>query len=263
MKLNMKSTNGLIVAMLAIVVLAGAFWVLALSPKREEASKLGAQVEEAKASLAKHRAEAAQAVEARKGFPVAYQQLVVLGKAVPGDDETASLLVQLNQIADRAGVTFGDFKLNPGSGGAAAPAAPAPAAPEGGAGTPASNPVSPTEAAASLLPLGATIGPAGLGVMPYTLTFSGNFFHIADFIKGLDSLVKTENSRVSVDGRLITIDGFSLAPDPVGGFPALQATFEVTTYLTPPSQGVTAGATPAAPAPGAATPASTTTGGRP
>jgi Tfp pilus assembly protein PilO len=269
MKLDMKSTNGLVVMMLAIGALAAAFWILALSPKREEAKKLGAQVEEAKASLAQHRAEAAQALEARRNFPVDYQQLVVLGKAVPGGDETASLLVQLNQIADHAGVTFSDFKLEAGKGGEAAPAAPAPAAPaaptapEGGAATPASNPVSPTEAAASLLPLGATIGPAGLAVMPYSLTFEGDFFKIADFIKGLDSLVKTQNARVSVDGRLITINGFSLAPDPKGGFPALQATFSVTTYLTPPSQGVTAGATPAAPAPAAATPASTTTGGAP
>jgi Tfp pilus assembly protein PilO len=266
MKPGTKSSNGAIVAMLAIVALAGAFWVLALSPKREEAKKLGAQVEEAKASLAKHRAEAAQALEARRKFPVDYQQLVVLGKAVPGGDETASLLVQLNQIADRAGVKFSDFKLNPGSGGGAAapaPATPAPAASGGGAGTPASNPVSPTEAAASLLPLGATIGSAGLAVMPYSLTFEGSFFKIADFIKGLDSLVKTQNSRVAVDGRLITVNGFSLAPEPVKGFPELQATFSVTTYLTPPSQGVTAGATPAAPAPSTATPASTTTGGAP
>lgn len=265
MKLGMKSSNGAIVAMLAIVALAAAFWVLALSPKREEAKKLGAQVEEAKASLAQHQAEAAQALEARKGFPVDYQQLVVLGKAVPGGDETASLLVQLNQIADRAGVKFNDFKLNPGSGGGAAPAA-APAStaptPEGGAGTPASNPVSPTEAAASLLPLGATIGPAGLAVMPYSLTFEGSFFKIADFIKGLDSLVKTQNARVAVDGRLITVSGFSLASGP-NGFPELTANFSVTTFLTPPSQGVTAGATPAAPAPSTATPASTTTGGAP
>ncbi len=265
MKSGMKSSNGAIVAMLAIVALAAAFWVLALSPKREEAKKLGAQVEEAKASLATHQAEATQALEARKGFPVDYQQLVVLGKAVPGGDETASLLVQLNQIADRARVHFSDFKLNSGSGGGAAPAA-APASsaptPEGGTGTPASNPVSPTEAAASLLPLGATIGPAGLAVMPYSLTFSGSFFHIADFIKGLDTLVKTKNARVAVDGRLITINGFSLAPGS-NGFPELTANFSVTTYLTPPSQGATAGATPASPAPSAATPASTTTGGAP
>jgi Tfp pilus assembly protein PilO len=266
----MTSTNRAIVAALAVVALALAFWMLLLGPKRDEASKLGAQVEEVKASLAQHRAEAAQAVEARGEFAADYQQLVVLGKAVPGDDDTASLLVQLNRIADETGVTFRTLTLEAAAGEAApapAPAAPAPEAPspegsasEASAGTPASL-ASPTEVAASTLPLGAAIGPAGLGVMPYKLTFKGDFFHVADFIEGLDSLVKTQNAQVSVDGRLLTINGFSLAPDPNGGFPALEATFSVTTYLTPPSQGVTAGATPASP--GTATLASATTGGTP
>jgi hypothetical protein len=100
--------------------------------------------------------------------------------------------------------------------------------------------------------------------MPYELTFKGDFFHIADFIKGLDSLVKSTNEKVGVNGRLITIDGFSLSEDSELKFPALQATFSVTTYLTPPSQGTTAGASPEGP-PEAATsiPASTTTGGAP
>jgi Tfp pilus assembly protein PilO len=253
MKLNMRSTNALIVMLLVLAAAAVAFWMLALSPKREEAKKLGAQVEEAKASLAQHRSEVAQALEARKGFPADYEQMVVLGKAVPGGDDAASLLVQLNQIADRAGVRFNDFQLEAGSGGEAPPA-PAPAS--------GSAPVSATEAAASLLPLGATIGPAGLGVMPYTLDFTGSFFKIADFIRGLDSLVETKNAKVSVTGRLITVNGFSLAPGPKG-FPELDASFDVTTYLTPPEQGVTAGATPAAPAAAEATPASTTTGGTP
>jgi hypothetical protein len=267
----MTSTNRVIVAALAVVVLAVAFWMLLLGPKRDEASKLGVQVEEAKSSLAQHRAEVTQAVEARHEFAADYEQLVVLGKAVPGDDDTASLLVQLNSLADKAGVGFRPLTLEAAEGGAApvpAPAAPAPEAPsaespapEASASTPASL-TSPTEVAASTLPLGATIGPAGLGVMPYTLTFDGDFFHVADFIKGLDSLVKTQNARVSVDGRLITINGFSLAAAS-SGFPALEATFSVTTYLTPPEQGVTAGATPEAPAPEAVTPAATTTGGTP
>ena len=64
------------------------------------------------------------------------------------------------------------------------------------------------------MPLGASIGPAGLAVMPYTLTFSGNFFQIADFIHGIDSLVETENAKVGVEGRLVTIDGFSLNSPP-------------------------------------------------
>lgn len=268
----MTSTNRTIAAALAVVVLAIAFWMLLLGPKRDEASKLGTQVEKAKSSLAQHRAEVAQAVEARTEFATNYEQLVVLGKAVPGDDDTASLLVQLNRIADRAGVSFRTLTLEGAEGetpppptpAAPAPEAPSPegSAPEGSTGTPASL-TSPTEVAASTMPLGAAIGPAGLGVMPYTLTFNGQFFKIADFIKGLDSLVKTQNAKVSVDGRLFTINGFSLAPDSNVGFPALEATFSVTTYLTPPEQGVTAGATPSAPSPETSTPAATTTGGTP
>jgi hypothetical protein len=114
---------------------------------------------------------------------------------------------------------------------------------------PAAASVPPTEAAASLLPLGATVGTAGLGVMPYNLDFSGDFFQVADFIKGINSLVKTGDA-VAVDGRLMTLDGFALVPDgEENGVPKLKATFAVTTYVTPPDQGVTAGATSTAPAP--------------
>jgi Tfp pilus assembly protein PilO len=263
----MTSTNRVVIAALAVVVLAIAFWMVLLGPKRDEASELGAQVEETKTLLAQHRAEVAQALEARQEFATDYQHLVLLGTAVPGDDDTASLLVQLNAVAEKAGVGFRTLTLEAAEGGAApAPEAPAPeapsvegSAPEASAGASATL-TSPTEVAASTLPLGAAIGPAGLGVMPYKLTFDGQFFQIADFIKGLDSLVKTQNAQVSVDGRLITINGFSLAAGS-SGFPSLEATFSVTTYLTPPTQGVTAGATPVSP--GAPELASATTEGTP
>jgi hypothetical protein len=116
----------------------------------------------------------------------------------------------------------------------------------------------PTEASAAALPIGATVGSAGLGVMPYDLTFRGTFFEVADFIAGLDALVKTKGGVLDADGRLVTIDGFSLEADDEVGFPELKGTFAVTTYLTPPGQGVTAGATPAAPAPAAVPPTTTT-----
>ena len=206
MKLEGKSKNVVIGAMLLVAAIAGAFWVLALSPKREEAKELGMQIERLESSLAQHEAEANAAEEARKSFPVSYRKLVVLGKAVPGDDDTASLLVQITRIADKAEVRFQTLKLNPGSG--EETEAPAPVGATG-------EPVSATEAAASLLPLGAGIGPAGLAVMPYTLTFQGSFFKIADFIRGLDSLVKTTSEEALVDGRLITVDGFSLSEDTV------------------------------------------------
>lgn len=252
----MGSSTKLIVAMVSVAALAVAFWMLALSPKREEAKELSHQIANTRESLAQHRAEVAQGLAARREFAVDYQQLVVLGKAVPGDDDTASFIVQLNRISHRAKIRFQAFNLSSSGGGSEE--APVPAGEAGAA------PASPTEVAASILPLGASIGPAGLAVMPYTLNFKGgDFFHMADFIKGLDSLVKTENSKVNVDGRLITIDGFSLAADAEDGFPTLEATFEITTYLTPPSQGVTAGATPATPPPATGTPAASTTGGAP
>jgi hypothetical protein len=250
MKMDSSASKKLIVAMVAIAVLAAAFWMLLLSPKREDAQKLGKQVDKLEASLATHEAEVSEALQARDAFSRNYEQLVVLGKAVPADDDTASMIVQVNRIAEAADVEFRNLKLASEGSGEAPPVA---VAPEGGA--------SPTEVAASTLPLGATVGPAGLAVMPYELTFDGEFFEMADFIKGLDELVKTENAKVAVTGRLFTINGFALEPVTGQPFPALQATFTVTTYLTPPSEGVTAGATPTGPE--EATPASATIGETP
>jgi Tfp pilus assembly protein PilO len=249
-----KTTNLLVAAMILVAGLATAFWMLALSPKRDEATKLDAQVTQLEGSLAQHQSEIVSAEEARSEFPVDYHRLVLLGKAVPPNDETPSLLVQVTRISKSAGVRFQSLVLqNESGGGEAAP-------------TTASSgePVSATEAAASLTSLGASVGPAGLAVMPYSLTFTGSFFKIADFIKGLDSLVKTNNENVGVNGRLVTINSFSLGEDSEAKFPALRASFSVTTYLTPPSEGTTAGASPEGPTePLSSVPASTTTGGAP
>ncbi len=250
--------KGLVVAVAAVIVLAGAFWMLLLSPKRDEAAKLGKQVEKLEASLSQHEAEAATALAAKREFPTNYSQLVVLGKAVPADSETASLLVQVHGIAEKAHVRFESISLE-AEGSQASPTAAAPEA-EGSEG----ELVSPTEVAASTTPLGASVGPAGLSTMPYSLTFSGDFFQISDFIHGLDDLVKTTNSKVSVDGRLITVNSFTLSPVP--GSSKLQASFSVTTYLTPPELGLTAGATPSGPPPAelaTGTQASATIGGSP
>ena len=263
------SSNRILATMLGVAAILAAFWLLALAPKRDQAAKLGTQVESLQQEVDQLNATVAAADEARRDFADDYAQLVTLGKAVPADDDTASLLVQLNKVAGRNGLEFRDIELQDtgASAGVPAPTTTAPPAPtttttDPAAGAvPAASPVPATEAAAALMPLGATIGPAGLAVMPYKLTFAGSFFDVSKFVAGVDSLVKTETGRVTVDGRLMTIDGFSLTSDPRTGFPALTASVSVTTYVTPPGQGVTVGATPAAPAPvgATATPTSTTT----
>jgi Tfp pilus assembly protein PilO len=258
----MRSSARPIVAILVIAAAAIAFWTLAYSPKHDEADKLAQQVEKLSAGVETARGELARATVARHSFPTAYRQLVELGQAVPASDETPSLLVELEGLAARSGVRFesiqleGEGEVPPEVSSEAATGASTPA--EGGTstGVPAAETLPATEVEASLLPLGASIGPAGLAVMPYSLEFKGNFFGIADFIGKLDALVKAGSSRVSVDGRLLTISGFSLTSGTEegaetagnGGPTELQASFSVTTYLTPPGQGITAGATPTAPA---------------
>jgi Tfp pilus assembly protein PilO len=250
----MSRTNQIVVAMLVTVALAFGFWTLVLSPKRGEASKLQDKVTKAKSSLEQHQREVDLALAAKKRFAANYRETVVLGKAVPRDDETASLLVQLKAIADSAGVRFQEIELSGEGEGEAASAAIPPANPE--------EPAPPTEVAASLLPLGATVGPGGLGVMPYTLKFTGDFSRISSFIKGLDSFVKSTNAGMDVSGRLITINGFTLGPMTGGSFPQLEGTFSITTFITPPGE-ATGEVPPAATALETATPTAEVTGAAP
>lgn len=231
--MKVESSTRTIVGMLVIVGLAVAFWVLLIGPKRSEANELSSEVTNLRATLAQQRSALSEAQAARREFANNYQQLVVLGKAVPAGDDTPSLLVQINHIADQSHVKFNSITL------AAAEGSEATEAPT--SSSTSTETVPPTEAEASLLPLGASIGPAGLGIMPYDLSFSGSFFNVADFIKGVDQLVETENSKIAVDGRLITLNGFSLSAG-AKGFPSLNANFSVTTYVVPPNQGLTAAA---------------------
>jgi Tfp pilus assembly protein PilO len=249
----MSKDDRTILLVIPVVAALVAFWFMAISPKRSEVKKLDTQITTLQASVDQQKQAAAQGLAARKKFPTDYHRLVVMGKAVPVDDETASLLVQIQKIANDTGVDFRSINLSEGSGGSST--AVTPSTSTAGVTAPA------TEAAASLLPIGATVGPANLPVLPYELLFKGTYFEIADFMAGVDDLVSTHENKIAADGRLITIDGFTYTADDEAPFPALDATLNVTTYVTPRDQGLTAGATPAGPAvaPPTTTPASATT----
>jgi hypothetical protein len=109
--------------------------------------------------------------------------------------------------------------------------------------------------------------PAGLDTVPLDLEFTGNFFNLADFFHRIKRFVSLTNRNVLVSGRLVTVEGIRWDSDEQI-FPKLRATIKATIYLSPKSEGVTAGATPTGPSPTApagttptetATPASTPT----
>jgi Tfp pilus assembly protein PilO len=271
----MTASSRSILAGLIIAGLIAVFWFMVLSPKRDEAAKLEDDVAALQQSVSEQEQLVAAAEAAREDFDTNYRRLVVLGKAVPEDEDTSSLFVQLDKLAADSGVDFDTIVLNPdGTGEAVQPSAasettadsaqPAAGASEGFEPTPAPVSAEPTEAAAAALPIGATVGPAGLPVMPYTIGIRGSFFELADFLAGVDRLVHMRHGRDVVDGRLVTINGFGITGDPEDGFKTLTGSLVVTTFVTPADQGLTAGATPAGPpadvpTSGTPTPASTTT----
>jgi Tfp pilus assembly protein PilO len=231
------SDKGIILGVIFALVLAG-FYFKVLSPKREKASALSEDITKLKADIGVQEQNVAYGEDARQRFPAYYGRMVVLGKAVPAQADTASLLVELNSVSGRADVKFNSIELS-----------------EGGAATTAATtaPTPATEATAATVPLGASVGPAGLSTMPYTLNFTGTFFDVADFFSGLDSLndLRDGGAMVSTDGRLMTVDGFSLSPTVTlgPGSPVLDVNLSVTTYVAPTGEGLRAGATPSGPDP--------------
>ena len=252
------SDKAVVMGVIVAVVLAG-FYFKVLSPKREKASSLSKEITELQAQVDEQEQLAQFGADARQHFPVYYGRLVVLGKAVPSNADTPSLLVQLNSLAGRTGVKFNGLALSAGSGAAGSSAAApstAPAPSTDGSTTSGSTPTASTtsltpatEATAANLPLGATVGAAGLPVMPYDLTFEGSYFDVANFLRGVDDLVRAgDAAQVSADGRLLTVNGFSLdlsdtsETGAASPNPQLQVSLSVTSYLTPGDEDATTAA---------------------
>jgi hypothetical protein len=248
----MKASDRSILLGIVILGLGACFWFMLLAPKRERASELETQVTALQGEVSTQEQLASAAEQAQSDYAKNYERLIVLGKAAPADGDTPSLLTQLTAAAERSRTEFsGLTREEAGELPAATPAAETTTDQNANAeAAPAATPVSSapaTEASAATLPLGASIGPAGLGVLPYTLQFSGDFFEVADLLATLDEQVGAKGGGAEVDGRLLTVNGFTLVP--AEGESELAVELSITTYVLPDSQGLTAGATPAAPAP--------------
>lgn len=264
-----------LIGVLALVALLGAFWFMALKPKRAEVAQLDQQIASKTSDYQKAMVRVQAGLAARSSYSGVYATMAKLGQAVPADDSVPSLVFQLDNAARATGVDFRGVKLTSAPASATStPVTPPPSSSSGSSSSgsssstssssssssgssPASSttPAAPTQAATSTLPPGAAVGPAGFPTMPLQLTFDGSFFKMASFLRRLDRFVATGRRTVRIGGRLLTVDGIALAAGRKG-FPQVKATVSATGYLVPPTQGATAGATPAGP--GAATTASTT-----
>lgn len=234
----------LIVLALGAVV---AGWMFVVSPKRDQATKLSTQITAEQSQLSTAQGQVAAGESAKKAFAGQYAQLAKLGEAVPPDDDIPSLIYQVQSAAQETHVSFRGLQLSAGS--SSATTTPTP--------TPSTGSSSTTGAASTAqIPPGAAVGAAGLPTEQFTITLSGNYFHLSSFFNRLESFVVSSNSRLLVSGRLMTINAINLVPGP-NGFPQITASVSATTYIVPPTEGPLGGATQAGPAPSTQAQAST------
>jgi Tfp pilus assembly protein PilO len=237
---------------LLVLAVLGAGWILVISPERQQASKLNAQVSSAQSALSSAEAQLAHARSDQAQYAAAYASVVSLGKAVPPSQEVPSLIYQLAEASNQKDVEFSSITSTSATGPSASTTATASTTASKTAATGAPG----TAAAASTA---AASTAAAFTQMPFTFVFNGNFFDLEHLFHRLDSFASVSSSgRVAVSGRLLTIQSIKLSPVSTDGTPAggisheLSGTITATAYQLPAGQSLTGSASSAAP--GAATP---------
>lgn len=218
-----------------VAVLAG-FWLLVLAPKRADLRAANAAIVQAESRRDAAVAGAEQAEQAKARYQSDYATVARLGKAVPADDDVASLLYQLETLARANRIDFRAVKLTAT---ATAPATAAPVATSGDDKKRDDGATAATAPAVSHAPPGSVVGSAGLLTVPFTFSFDGDYLRLQRLLKAMDALAKNDNGQISVQGRLLTIDGFSLAAS-AKGFPRVKAIVSATAYIAPETDGAAA-----------------------
>jgi Tfp pilus assembly protein PilO len=246
----MSRRDRIVVGVLAGAVALAAFWFLALAPKRKAIAAADGRIAAQQQRLDQAQTLLAGAQGAKRRYPAAYAAVARLGQAVPTDDNMASLVYQLQSVADGAKVKFRSIKLGGASSsptatqsaqGAASSSAAGTAAASGSSTAATAAPAS--QVAASALPPGAVVGTAGFATLPFSFVFEGSFLDMQRFLAHVDRFVQVRGKNVTVNGRLLTVDGISLA-NGTDGATTVKATIAATAYLMPKDSAAAAATAP-------------------
>jgi hypothetical protein len=269
----MSKRDRIMIGVLACAVAVAGFWFLALKPKRADLSAATTRVADAQTKLTEANQALVSATKARASFDTDYAIAARLGKAVPDDDDAASLVYQLESAARKAGIDFRSLTVGGGTGAATTPATPAPATPapattgsgssssKGSSSSGTSTTPSPGAAATpatgtSALPPGVIAGADGMNRLPFTFVFDGDYFSLNKLLDLIRSFTTTNGDTVTVRGRLMSVESVNLQ-ESRNGFPEVKATVNATAYLSATPITLPGGAT--VPTPSNGTTPSTTT----
>jgi hypothetical protein len=216
----------------------GGYWKLVLAPKRAQVAQLDTQVATKQAELTQTQSLIATYEGARDAYKTNYATVVRLGKAVPTDDDTRSLVVQIDAAAKRSGVGFDTINSTASGGG--------------------------TDSTTGVSVAPGAVNAGSFSAMPFSFTFRGTFGTLGNFFTRIENFVSLQGDKIEVNGRLLRVESIDVKPGE-DGWPALTATVGASSYIVPEaSDPATAPATPSTSGPGSteatatATPATTT-----
>ncbi len=216
----MTTRDRIVLMVIAVVGVLAAGWLLVVSPEQKQANEAQTQVQSARQELESAQSQAASGRAAQRSYAAAYTSVVSLGKAVPPSEEVPSLIYQLELASDLRSVDFSSITSGGKAGSSSASAS------------------------------SASIAPTTFTQMPFTFVFNGSFANLVHLFNQVEGFaVRTSSGGLDVSGRLLTIQGVTLASKNGEARPGapLTATITATAYVLPASQGLTAGATSAAP----------------
>jgi hypothetical protein len=211
----MTRRDRLVIVIVAVVAAIAASWLLLVSPKRDQAAKLGAKVASEQTELNTAQSQLAQNAAASRQYASNYAALARLGEAVPASDDIPSLIIQLQSAADGARVNFQSLQSGGASATSTAPSTTAPAA--GSSATTASS-------------------------EQFSFTFAGSYFQLSNFFNKVQRFVTPTGNGVLVRGRLISLNSVNLTPA-ASGFPQITAQITATIYTESAPSGTAGAAT--------------------
>jgi hypothetical protein len=179
------------------------YWMVLLNPAMNRKASLEKPLAQAQTERDDAVARAAQLESAKARYESDYREMVKLVRAIPQSVRVADLMRELSNAADGTGIDFNNITMGVANSGAA-----------GGSDT--------QTASAETSPVD------GLDAVPVQLTFTGEFFGLADLFHRMKGFVSMANQNLEIHGRLIKIDNLTLASS---SFPDITATIGATVYM--------------------------------
>jgi hypothetical protein len=217
--MNLRPRDRIVLGVVAVVAVLGAFYMLALKPERQKASALQAQIATQQQALTAAQQSYTVGRAAQASLKKDGPEWAALKVAVPEQSDIPALLRTLEKSAKSVHVSMQALSLS-GSGTSAA-ATPAPAA-----GTTA--PATGAAGAAATTPAATPV--------PIQLTFAGGYVALNKLVRKLTGLATISGGKVHASGPLLSINSVALT-----GTKSLTGQLTATIYQLASPAGTTTG----------------------